>query len=73
MPKHPDFPVIGGGIIGGSIARRFRTVFEEALLTVPEKERALGMRQVEEGMVEWGVSPPALLYPPSLKECSASL
>ena len=43
MSKHPDFLVIGGGIIGVSIARRLRAVFEGASVTVLEKERALGM------------------------------
>ena len=45
MSKHPDFLVIGGGIIGVSISRRLRAVFEGASVTVLEKERALGRRR----------------------------
>ena len=40
--KHPDFLIIGGGIIGVSIARQIRARFEKARVVVLEKEKFLG-------------------------------
>ena len=40
--KHPDFLIIGGGIIGVSIAREIRARFERARVVVLEKEKFLG-------------------------------
>jgi L-2-hydroxyglutarate oxidase LhgO len=40
--KQPDFLIIGGGIIGVSIARRIRACFEKARVVVLEKEAFLG-------------------------------
>jgi L-2-hydroxyglutarate oxidase LhgO len=40
--KHPDFLIIGGGIIGVSIARQIRSRFEKARVVVLEKEKFLG-------------------------------
>lgn len=39
----PDFLVIGGGIIGVSVARELRKRFQDASVLVLEKERALGV------------------------------
>ncbi len=39
----PDFLIIGGGIIGVSIARQLRVKFPRAGVVVLEKERALGL------------------------------
>lgn len=42
MNRNPDFLIIGGGIIGISIAREIKTRFSDATVTVLEKEPALG-------------------------------
>jgi L-2-hydroxyglutarate oxidase LhgO len=41
--NNPDFLIIGGGIIGVSIARQLRVKFPGAGVVVVEKERALGL------------------------------
>jgi L-2-hydroxyglutarate oxidase LhgO len=43
MKNTPEFLVIGGGIIGVSVARRLRVRFPKSAVVVMEKERALGM------------------------------
>jgi L-2-hydroxyglutarate oxidase len=43
MSNHADFLIIGGGIIGVSVAREIKARFSDATVILLEKERALGL------------------------------